>query len=191
MTDQPTLDRESDSNDDELTDPETLRNRDDVEYRERTVVQDEEHLELNEPIDGRIIVGLTDDDGRLLLSSPGCGDAWLLPYAPVQPNEDYAAVARRDLAERAGIDVVVAGVERVLRKEYRIEDDEVRRTTVHHVVVSASPADGDAIPHNPGPNETDNPGPDEADATDLRWFDDEPPVLPEGEPLDDLELFLD
>lgn len=181
MTDSPTPTTDSETID-ELPDPEALRDRDDVDYREDTVVHDEAHLELNESIDGRAIVGLTDAEGRLLLRRAGCDDDLVLPHPPVEPGEDFAAVARRGIDELAGIDVVVDGVERVRRVEFRLEGDEQRRTTVHHVVLRASPR-ADATGAEAALDVTGTP--------DVDWFDEAPESVPEGEPGADLRLFLE
>lgn len=183
MTDHATPQTGAASTVDELTDPESLRDRDDVRYRERTVVHDEEHLELNEPIDGWVMVGVANEEGEFMLTHNACNDVWLLPHARVDPGEDYAAVARREVEAVAGVDAAVRGVDHVRRSEFRLEGDEERRTVAHDVVVRASIAADEVIPDG---HEVDRPY-----ASDLGWFEETPENVPEDDPGEDVRLFLD
>ncbi|EMA35838.1 hypothetical protein [Halococcus hamelinensis] len=52
---------------DGLTEPETLRDRDDVEFVDAPPAEHEDHFERYESIAGVVVAGVTDDRGRLLV----------------------------------------------------------------------------------------------------------------------------
>ncbi|AHG05090.1 hypothetical protein HALDL1_02310 [Halobacterium sp. DL1] len=163
----------------ELTDPESLLNRDDIDVCEESVAVPSEAFEHYAAADGVSVVGVTnDDDAVLLWTDPDHG--WLLPAAPVEPGEDYVVAARGVVERLAGVAVDVTGVERVRRVEYAADEaGDDRETTVYYVVFGARGGD-DPLPVEP-------PGTDESDAD---WFAHEPDDLHGEDEASDVRLFV-
>ena len=128
-----------------LTDPETLRDRDDVEFLDGPPETHQSHFEIYESIAGMAIAGVTDPDGRLVLLEHGQVDRPALSYTQVDPGEDFVAAARDVVAAGTGIEASIDELLRVRRCTYRSEDGE--ETTGYDVVFAASPVgDGDIDP---------------------------------------------
>jgi ADP-ribose pyrophosphatase YjhB (NUDIX family) len=123
-----------------LLDPEDCRERTDVLFREATeVVEDRGSFNGHETWAGTVAVGvLNDDDEVLLVDAP---QGWALPTSPVTAADDWAAVARRWVAQKTGLAVDLGGVERVTRTRYRLAGSSTRQTTGYRVVFRATPAD--------------------------------------------------
>lgn len=137
-TDDPTADAT-------LSNPTTLLDRADVPVRERRETVDDDAFEDHESWDGMAVVGVTDDDGRLLVLRREDGNHAILPHRPVEPGDDYDAVARQATEEAANLPVTVEGVEHVRRVDFRHADDEARTARRHDVLFRATPA-SDAAP---------------------------------------------
>lgn len=96
---------------------------------------------------------VTDADGDVLLVRPSGASAWTDPGTGIEPGESHADCARRAVREAAGLDVRLAGVERL---HLRYLDDWMDRTPVPvPVVVYRAHVEGTAAPE---------PGPDVAEA---------------------------
>lgn len=129
-----------------LTDPESLRNRDDVPFTEETRAIGTDEFERRADWAGVAVIGVLDD--ALLLVEVGDGHGWMLPNGPVEPGDDFAAVAARVAEATTGVAATATGVERVHRKTYRTDDG--RETTGHHVVFRGRPTAGTDIGDDPG-----------------------------------------
>jgi ADP-ribose pyrophosphatase YjhB (NUDIX family) len=142
---------------DSLTDPATLRDHADVDFRERTEAVDAADFEDATDLDSHVAVGVADHRGVLLQNDGHHG--WTLPAFAVDAGEDWLAVARREFESLTGAAVEVDAVERVRRLEYRVPvaDD---RATIWNVVVRATTDD----------SLSDDPE-SRVDDTDVRWFD--------------------
>jgi hypothetical protein len=161
---------------------ETLRSRDDVDSADdATDVPSEDFGELREelaPTDGWAVVGLTNDDGALLLMDDG-RHGWTLPAIPVRDG-DWADRAREVAESLTGRPTDLIGVERVRRLDYREEDGD-GHLTVHHVVLRAASTSGEPV--------ADEPTVGCDGSAEVEWFDALPDDL-EGVPADDARLFL-
>ena len=123
-----------------LLDPEDCRDRTDVLFREATaVVDDRGAFNGHETWAGTVAVGVLNDDGEVLLVDAPQG--WTLPVSPVNAGDDWAAVARRWVAQKTGLAVDLDAVERVTRTSYRLAGSATRQTTGYRVVFRARPAD--------------------------------------------------
>lgn len=173
---------------DSLSDPETLRDREGVEFVEETQASDdpgafEAVRERFETSDGVAVVGVTRDDGALLLVDRE--DGWLPPGSHVEPGADWVATGRRAVEEQAGVPVSIEDVERALRIDYRLETDGERpddEVTAHVVFLRASPAVDEADALDPGVADDDAPA--------VEWFHAVPDDVDPGHG-DDVRLFLD
>ena len=166
-------------------DPETLLDREGVEFIEKPSEEHEHHFEMYEPIQGVAIVGVTNDaDEVLLLVDREAGHA-VLPYAKVDPDEDWATVARRKTEELTGVAVSLDGTERVRRKQYRPEEGgDDRETTGYDVVFSASPVGDEAATAAVGTCEDNH--------WEAAWVDGIPAdVDADGDVADDIRLFVE
>lgn len=156
-----------------ITDPESLRDRDDVPFYENTNVADEEMLDVLDDLDDVAVVGITNEDGAVLLRKLTEDCSWKPPMIPVASDEEYAATARRTVAENTGLTVELDALEGVWRYEDRLEDGE-RTATRSFVVFSASPSPDE-------PDGTVDSIPEENDLAAGEWVDelpadaDEPP----------------
>lgn len=167
---------------DSLTDPESVVEREDVDVREEASVEHQHHFELYEPIEGMAVVGITNDEGEVLLLVHTEGSGAVLPYAPVESGEDWLAVGRRRATELADVDVEIDGIERIRRKYFSPEGDDERETTGYDVVLRASTAADET------PDRTDV---DDDGQWDARWVDEIPEDAAGGAVLDDIRLFVD
>lgn len=128
---------------DALTDPETLRQREDVAFVDAPPEDHQNHFEVYESIAGMAIAGVTDDDGRLLLLEHERVDLPALSYTQVDPGEDFVAAARAIVETGTGIEARIDDPLRVRRCTYRSEGGE--ETTGYDVVFAASPVGDDGI----------------------------------------------
>ena len=164
-----------------LTDPETLRDHATVAYETETKhVPGDDFGELREdlaPVDGWVVVGLTNDDDALLLMDDG-EHGWTLPAVSVRDG-DWADRAGEVVAGLTGRTTDFTTVERVRRIDYHEEADD-GHVTVHHVVVRAEPVTGEPTAGEPTVG---------CDGTaEVDWVDALPDEL-EGFVRDDAELF--
>jgi ADP-ribose pyrophosphatase YjhB (NUDIX family) len=110
---------------DSVTDPESLRDHDGVEFSEQTVVVDDEEFETAtegaESQAGMVVVGVTNDDGEILLVDSEWVDGWVPPNGPVGTDEDWAAAADRWSEDQLGFPVAVGDPEFVVRTETQPE----------------------------------------------------------------------
>lgn len=161
-------------------DPESLVDREGVEFCQAAPVENQGHFEQYGSIEGTVAVGVTNAAGEALLMVHESGDDAVLPHAPVETGEDWAAAARSAVEGFAGVPIEVEAVERVRRKHYTPEGDDDRQTTAYDVVLRASPAPGAGV----------TPLCEENDWT-VGWFDGLPVDDPEeNEVVDDIRLFL-
>lgn len=164
-----------------LTDPTALQNRDDIDEVTDTFPHgDADHCEADYA--GRAIVGVTTDDGELLVIADRDAGAAVLPSPKVERGDDWAAAAREEVAEVAGIDVRVTGVERVRHVEHVLGDDDAVFDETTHVVLAATPVEDD-------PELPDHPD----ESWSVEWHDSVPSALvdEDGAEADDVRLFVD
>lgn len=144
-----------------ITDPGTLRARDDVEFREEVMVHaDEDHCGVAG--EGRVIVGVTGSAGDVLLLVHRAAAVATLPNGRVDAGDEWAGAARRAVDETTGVDVELAGPVVVRAIEHyvatgddsaggdRPSDTDEPRATSFEVLFRASPAEsgaGDGQPH--------------------------------------------
>ena len=168
----------------ELTDPETLRECDSVEFVDTSPEEHQGHYELYEPIAGMAIVGVTGEDGRLLLLRREDGAIPVLPYGWTRPGDDWMATARAAVADSTDIEVAIGGVLRVRRHTYRSETG--AETTGYDVVFAATP-EGDR-------NVSEVPGLSCQEEWTAAWRDTAMLDLPDDENndvLNDVRLFVE
>jgi hypothetical protein len=166
-----------------LSDPERLRDHDDVSFSDETSVHDRETFDYFASVAGMVAVGVTDGDGHVLLMESAHG--WRLPYGPVAPGEDWLAVAREIATALTGVPTDVDGVERVVRIDHRLDGDEPADAVTHDLVVGTVPVADEPV--------ADDPTFDPWDDLTVEWFD----AVPEDaywehdDAVDDVRLFLE
>ena len=167
---------------DPLLDPNSLRGRADIDFREGRSVDDRETFDYFASIEGLAAVGLTNEAGAVLLMNGPHG--WRLPYGPVETDEDWAVVGGRIGEALLGVDVDVSRAERVERTIHCVEDDEERTTTSYDVVLRAVPVTGEPIADDPDFGPWDELEPD--------WFETVPgdAYWDHGTAVDDIRLFV-
>lgn len=154
------------------TDPTALAAREGVEHVESTYEHDDaDHCEQGYA--GRVIIGIEGEQGLLLLRHVE-HPAVVLPNGLVDEGADHLEAAREFASEALGLDISLAGVERVRSVEHTVDGDPVDRTA--HVVLGATVTGGTLDVH------------------DDDWTGEWVEVLPEdemrGDTLDDARLFL-
>ncbi|WP_247001251.1 NUDIX hydrolase [Halosolutus gelatinilyticus] len=165
---------------DSLFDPERLLDRENVDVREETRnVTRSEFETVRETVDSHVAVGVTNDEGEVLLVDDG-SHGWTLVAAPVESGDDWVATGRRAVETLIGIDVELDRPERLRRVDFHPADDPDRRTTMYNVVFRAT-----SVARRPVPD--DGPG---ADRPEIGWFD-RVPADQEGGVADDIRLFVD
>lgn len=165
-----------------VTDPESLRDRGDVPFHEDVDAVPEETFETIRKLDDLALVGVTNDDGEVLLRRLTETCSLKIPSIAVDPGEDFTATARREVQRNTGLSIELDALEAAWRLEVRPEGGEDRTATRHFVVYSASPtADG---------SEEDDPTaiPDDHEAVEVAWYDELPDEAAE---LPGIDLFFD
>ena len=164
-----------------LFDPEDLRDSEDVTFHEETHVVDREEFEATyEDLESHVAVGVTNDEGEVLLMNDG-SHGWTLTAVAVEPGEDWTAAGRRGVEQLTGVAVELDRPERVRRIDFRPEGDDERRTSMYNVVFRASPVEGRPV--------ADDPDLADESVEDVGWFD-EVPAEQEGDVADDIRLFV-
>lgn len=163
-----------------FTNPEELTDEYALDIVEESVKVGHDAFEHFAGIDGEIAVGvLNSNDAVLLWTDDDHG--WLLPAAPVNPGEDYAAAARGVVESLTDAAVHVTGIECVRKIRYIIaEEGDNRETTAYHVVVCAHSRDNQ-LPRDP-------PGTEESEAG---WFDTVPDGIHSDAEAADVRLIID
>lgn len=145
MTDQPPQDEESTL--DSLSDPEALRGREDVPFDSVERVLEPEPFESlrerYEKIDGVVQVGLTTEDGRLLLQGFDGASNWAPPGGEVDPDQDWVEAARTSMERLTGVDIEIDDAAFVEHLTFRLADNEERGFTSYGVSFTASLVDDD------------------------------------------------
>lgn len=114
-----------------------LREREDVPVTTRTTThEDADHCEAAAA--GRVVVGVTDEAGRVLLLVHDDGPHALLPNQPVDADEDWRAVARETAGKVAGAAVTLTAVECLRRVEHVTAADDTPHNVTHHLVFGAT-----------------------------------------------------
>lgn len=122
-----------------LSDPPAFAENAQVPVESRTFTHDTaDHPEAGSA--GLAVVGVTDDDGALLLLVQPSADHAVLPHATVERDDGWAVAAREHVEALTGLDVAVDGVRRVHRVEHVIAGEDGPRDTTHHVVFAGSVA---------------------------------------------------
>lgn len=167
-----------------LLDPATLRERTDVVFREdTTVVNDRDEFNGRETWAGSVAVGVVDEDEVLLVNGP---DGWTLPVSPVKAGDDWAAVARRWVAQKTGQAVAIDAPTVVRRTNYRLAGSGTRQTTGYNLVFRARPVDATTpmdYLHAKRANE-------DGDEWTAEWFERPPADLADDEFRADVEWFV-
>ncbi|MFC7226970.1 NUDIX domain-containing protein [Salinirubellus salinus] len=127
-------------------DVERLRANPSVLTRAEESVEDPEAFSYWDSLAGMVAVGVTNRDGAVLLMDGPHG--WRLPYGPVEPTEEWPAVARRIARAVTGVGPEPSAVDRVSRHTHR-HADTGRETVTHDVVVRAGPVEGTPIAATP------------------------------------------
>lgn len=128
---------------DELTDPETLREREDVEFIDAPPEEHQNHFEIYEPVAGTVITGVTDADGRLLLLKHEETESVVLSHTRVEHGDDWVAAARKAVTDSTNIDVDIDEPVRVRYCTYHSETG--KETAGYDVVFAATPKGGQDV----------------------------------------------
>lgn len=164
-------------------DPATIAERPGIEYIERTIRHDDtDHCEAD--VAGRVIVGVTDEDGRTLLLVDREQPGVFLPHATVDAGEDWTQAAARAVEELTGIATTIDGPVRVRRVEHMTDSTDERHNVSYHVVFGGRPRDATIEP----PNTEEN-------RVEAGWFAEYPVDRSVGteqeDSLDDVAAFLE
>lgn len=151
-----------------ITDPESLRGRTDIRFHEETDFVDKETFDMVDGLDNLAVVGVTNDDGDVLVMRITEDCAQKMPLSSVKPGEDYAEAARQWVAEQTRLTIMLDAVEAVWRYEFQLENEE-RKTTRNFVVFSASPVTDEMAVDDPADDILE-----ESDAAAVGWFDELP-----------------
>jgi len=158
-----------------LSDPGRLFDDDRVDWRERSHAVDAEAFDaVRERVDSHAVVGVTDDDGRVLCRDDA-SHGWTLPAATVPDDGDWAATARRDLGASLDATLALSFPKRIRHVAITVDDPtDARRADAYDVVFPARPTDDLPV----------------VDDDALAWFDAVPPEQ-DGALADDVGLFFD
>lgn len=189
----------ADSTLDSLADPESLRDREEVRFTDETAVHDDRD-HCNTDIDGRAVVGVTNDDGEVLLAVHREETVAMLPHGRVEAGDDWLTTARRKVEITTDLPFEIDGVEAVREIDHVVEGEDDPHATTYGVVFRASlagdsaDADDTADADDPAddPANVADPSTDDNDHWDADWFDAVPENTPPGSGLvaDDIRLFV-
>lgn len=166
-----------------IVDPDSLRERTDIEFREERSTDEQDGFDYFESIDGMVAVGLTNSTGAVLLMNSPHG--WRLPYGPVDMDEDWVLAGQHVGEELTGVSVSITRAERVARITRCLQNEEERKTTSYDVVLRAAPVANDPV--------ADDPSFGPWDELEVDWFN----IVPEdaywshGDAVDDIRRFLE
>lgn len=164
---------------DSFSDPEELRDRTGVPFHEevRRLPPDEFDSVAGE-LDSHAVIGITNDEGDVLLMNDG-SHGWTLTAFAVENGENWVTVVQREAEELLGDSVVIEEVEFVRRVDFRSTDDNLQQTTMYNVVFRASADDNVGIDKTVEENDVL-----------LKWFDGVPDGQ-EGDVSDDIRHFVE
>ena len=146
----------------ETLEPETLRERDDVDVRTETRTLTPAEFETARDLESRATIGVANEAGEVLLVADG-PRGWTLPSVPVGPNEDWGGVVRRAIESLTGVDAALEAAIRVREVEFQQEDAPDQRRTTYDVLVRTAPVPGRPV--------ADDPTIADEDVADLIWLD--------------------
>lgn len=92
-----------------ITDPSSLRERDDVQFHEDIETVDEETLETVAELDDMVVVGVTNADDEVLMRRWTADCSWKLPVQDLDECEDYTEAARRAVEVDLGLPITFEG----------------------------------------------------------------------------------
>ncbi|SER68527.1 NUDIX domain-containing protein [Natrinema salaciae] len=119
---------------DSFSHPESLRDRESIPFHEETRSVDRTAFEsIAEDVDSHAVVGITNDEGAVLLQNDG-SHGWTLLAFPAEPGADWTTVVRQEATELLGIEVVLDQVERVRRLDLHLSSDDRQSVTMYNVV---------------------------------------------------------
>ena len=165
-----------------FSDPETLRDAESVTFTEETRVHDDrDHCAVG--IEGRSVIGVTNDEGAVLLAVHTDASVAMLPHGKVEPGDGWATVGRRTVEELTDVTVEIDGIDCVREITHLAEGEDDPHDVSYNVIFSASPVGDEKDADEPGTDDVWNAG----------WFDDFPADLTDeaGVAEDDIRLFFD
>lgn len=166
---------------DPLHDPDSLRDHPDVDFIDATeTLPAMDFEETRERIESHAVVGITNTDGEVLLMNDG-DHGWTLTAFPVEEDDEWTAVARLGSERVTGLEVAIAGVERVRQVAFVAEGTSEQRFRMETVIFRAAPVEGRPV--------ADEFGNGEPAMWNLRWVDSIPDGV-EGGLAADIQLFL-
>ena len=166
-----------------FTDPESLRNRDEIEFQTKTEILEKSEFnasreDLND-LDNHAAIGLTNDQGEVLLQNDG-SHGWTLIACPVEEDQEWVAAVSSYTRELLGNPIQIDDIERVRRRDYRVEGDEDLQISIYNVVFRGSAID--RVAFEDGESTSD-------EIQQTRWFSDAPEDQPDTI-QEDVRLFL-
>ena len=167
-----------------LSDPEFLRDYDEVEFQTEVEILDEEGFEDAHEnlraLDSHVVVGIVNDREEVLLQNDG-HHGWTLTAFSVESSDDWVVTACNRVKRLTGTAIEINGAERVRRIDYCLESENDPRISIYNVVLRASPVEGETIEENPCSPHEDSP--------ELEWFNRVPEEQKESIKAD-IRLFL-
>lgn len=153
-----------------MTPVESLRDADGVAVRTEHVDVPADDLEriratLARGVDHWVAAVVVDDAGRVVLVRNRWSDGWIAPGGSVEPGEDPASAAEREVREETGLETTVREPIAVVEEVFECGD----RAAWGHRVVYAATAEATALAAVPG---LDGEGIDAVD-----WFAELPDVV--------------
>lgn len=166
-----------------LSDPEALVEDDAVSFREQTAVVDDDRFETirerAETKAGVAVVGITNDDGELLLVKTDWSDGWVLPGYSIEPGDDWVETAESAAERQTGLEIEIERVARVNRRFYKKEASDEQFSSGYAVVFMGTPTDDT--------QSLDSVTPTCEEIVDRDWFDKSPDNVDPGK---ESELWL-
>ncbi|QSW97776.1 NUDIX hydrolase [Haloterrigena alkaliphila] len=151
--------------------PDTLRDRDDVEFQTETRTLSAPEFETAQSLESRVTVGIINAAGEVLLVADGARD-WTLPGVSVGANAEWGDAARRAIESLTGLEAEVDEPIRVREVAFREEGESDRQRRTYDVLVRTTPVSGRPVAEEPTIGDDD--------VADLIWLDRVPEGVSDG-----------
>lgn len=165
---------------DSFSDPESLHDRTGVSFHEETQqLPPEEFESVAEDVDSHAAIGITNEEGEVLLMNDG-SHGWTLIAFPVEHGQDWPTVTQQEAETLLDTSITLEHPELVRRIDFLLANDDNRRTTMYNVIFRASVDESIDI------EEMD----EQNDELSLGWFAGVPDEQA-GEVADDTRIFVE
>lgn len=161
-----------------FSDPDCLRDRGDIPVQQETQrLSTDEFESVVEHVESHAAIGVTSDEGAVLLMSDG-SHGWTLPAFSVEQGQNWPERTQQEAEALFKTPITLEEIEQVRCVEFRAESNATKRSLMYNVIFRASME-----------TTVDVDSTTDTDAPSLGWFDTVPDQQQE-ELAEDIRLFV-